>query len=140
MHYNKSFAYAVATVSQLAAQNPATPLSCGVICNRTGMPHRFLLQICNKLVEAGIVVSRRGPQGGYILSRPATEITLASVFEAIQPVHENDDLPLEGFAAASRKLIDSTAKRLAADIRERLATLTVADLKSTRETARMEIP
>jgi Rrf2 family protein len=48
------------------------------------IPKRFLEQILNDLKSAGVVESRRGLAGGYRLSRPPTEITLASVVRHIE--------------------------------------------------------
>ena len=53
-----------------------------------GGPHwgflRFTLKIMRKLVSAGIVCSFKGAHGGYILARPAGEITLRQVIEAVE--------------------------------------------------------
>jgi hypothetical protein len=48
-----------------------------------GLPARFLGAIMNDLRRAGLVVSQRGSEGGYRLSRPASEITLAEVIRAL---------------------------------------------------------
>ncbi|MEI8051328.1 MAG: Rrf2 family transcriptional regulator [Actinomycetes bacterium] len=48
-----------------------------------GLPARFLGAILNDLRRAGLVVSQRGSEGGYRLSRPASEISLAEVIRAL---------------------------------------------------------
>ena len=45
---------------------------------------RFSLKILGKLVQSGIVVSYKGNRGGYELARPASEITLRDVIEAVE--------------------------------------------------------
>lgn len=45
----------------------------------------FLVQIFNDLRRSGIVDSRRGKNGGYLLSRPADSITLYQIIEAVEP-------------------------------------------------------
>ncbi len=47
------------------------------------VPANYLVQILNELRNSGLIVSRRGKQGGYALSRPPGEITLADVIRAI---------------------------------------------------------
>ena len=47
------------------------------------LPARFLGAILNDLRRAGLVVSQRGSEGGYRLSRPASEISLAEVIRAL---------------------------------------------------------
>lgn len=46
----------------------------------------YLEQIFKKLKSAGLVRSVRGPGGGYLLSRPASEI---NIYEIIEAVHES---------------------------------------------------
>ena len=59
------------------------------LARREGVSANFLLQILNDLRRAGLVVSRRGKLGGYILARPAAEITLRHIVEAV------DGTPIE---------------------------------------------
>jgi Rrf2 family protein len=47
------------------------------------MPQRYLEQVLNDLRRAGLVCSKRGGGGGYWLARPADEITVADVMEAL---------------------------------------------------------
>lgn len=49
------------------------------------MSGNFLVQILNDLRRAGLVESRRGKTGGYLLARPPGLITLAQVVEAVDP-------------------------------------------------------
>ena len=48
------------------------------------MPERFLLQILRNLVTHGILRSTRGVDGGYSLVRPADEVSVLDVIEAIE--------------------------------------------------------
>src|SRR3954451_12369282 len=53
------------------------------IADEQGIPSRFLVQILLQLKGAGLVASTRGAAGGYRLTRPPQEISLADVIEAI---------------------------------------------------------
>ena len=53
------------------------------IATAQGIPLRFLENILGDLRNAGIVESRRGVDGGYLLARPASEISLADVIRAV---------------------------------------------------------
>ena len=48
------------------------------------LPQRFLENIMIQLRRAGIVVSQRGAEGGYGLSRPAEQINVADVLRAVE--------------------------------------------------------
>lgn len=54
------------------------------IAQDTDVTQRFTLKILHELVDAGLAVSFKGARGGYRLSRPAEEITLLEVIEAVE--------------------------------------------------------
>ncbi|MGZ5314364.1 MAG: RrF2 family transcriptional regulator, partial [Solirubrobacterales bacterium] len=51
-----------------------------------GIPVQFLEQLFSTLRRAGILVSHRGAKGGYTLARPATEVTVLEVVQALDGV------------------------------------------------------
>ncbi|MGH9297523.1 MAG: RrF2 family transcriptional regulator [Acidimicrobiales bacterium] len=61
----------------------AVPTSVRDIAERTGLPQPYLEQILLALKGAGLVRSKRGVGGGYVLARPATEITLSQIVSAV---------------------------------------------------------
>ena len=48
------------------------------------LPTEYLLQVMQQLVRVGILTSKKGPNGGFGLAKPATEITLLEIIEAIE--------------------------------------------------------
>ena len=61
----------------------AKPTSVRDIAERTGLPQPYLEQILLALKGAGLVRSKRGVGGGYVLARPSTEITLSQIISAV---------------------------------------------------------
>jgi Rrf2 family iron-sulfur cluster assembly transcriptional regulator len=59
------------------------PTSVRDIAERTGLPQPYLEQILLALKGAGLVRSKRGVGGGYVLARPAEEITLGAIVAAV---------------------------------------------------------
>lgn len=51
------------------------------IADATGAPQNYLSKTLNALARAGLVTSARGPQGGFTLAVPATELTVARVVD-----------------------------------------------------------
>lgn len=49
------------------------------------VPANYLVQILNELRTAGLIISKRGKQGGYALSREPKEISLKSIVQAVDP-------------------------------------------------------
>lgn len=75
--------YAIRAAAELAATDPAIPLKAERISDAQDIPIKFLETILLELKHAGIVRSQRGPEGGYALARPASEISLADVIRAV---------------------------------------------------------
>jgi Rrf2 family protein len=83
--------YAIRALLMLAQQaQPAdevaaasAPVSVDTLASRQNLPRKFLEAILGDLRRAGIVVSQRGPTGGYTLSRPAARISLGDIFRAV---------------------------------------------------------
>jgi Rrf2 family protein len=68
-----------------------TPTSVRDIAERTGLPQPYLEQILLALKGAGLVRSKRGVGGGYVLARPPEEITLAQIVSAVDgPIAAGD--------------------------------------------------
>ena len=75
--------YAVMAMADLAKINTDQPTNLTAISLRQGISISFLEQIFLKLKRNNLVKSSRGPSGGYVLSRPAEEITLSSIIKAV---------------------------------------------------------
>jgi Rrf2 family iron-sulfur cluster assembly transcriptional regulator len=60
------------------------PTSVRDIAERTGLPQPYLEQILLALKGAGLVRSKRGVGGGYVLARPPEAISLAQIVSAVE--------------------------------------------------------
>jgi Rrf2 family protein len=75
--------YALKTLLDLAIKYGPIPISISDLAARADVPVKFLEQILLELKKGGFVESRRGKVGGYLLSRPPSEITLGEVLRFI---------------------------------------------------------
>jgi Rrf2 family protein len=75
--------YALRAAAELAAAEAGKQLKAERIAEAQEIPIKFLESILLELKHAGIVRSQRGPEGGYVLARPASEISLADVIRAV---------------------------------------------------------
>lgn len=73
--------YAIRIVTYLS--DSACKVDAKTISEVSGVPPRFCLKILSKLVSYDIVKSFKGVKGGYVLARPAEQITLYEVIEKI---------------------------------------------------------
>lgn len=83
--------YASRALLSLALHEEDGPTSVRDIAERTALPQPYLEQILLALKGAGLVRSKRGVGGGYVLARPAGEITLAQIVSAVDgPIQVGD--------------------------------------------------
>ena len=75
--------YAVVAMAELARSGDAGPVPLAQIAERRAMPLQFLEQLFSTLRRAGLLNSQRGVKGGYSLARPAEEITVLEVVQAL---------------------------------------------------------
>jgi Rrf2 family protein len=101
--------YACRALLSLALHEDATgPTAVRDIAERTGLPQPYLEQILLSLKGAGLVASKRGVGGGYVLARETADVTLAEIISAVDgpivagdfgPPHENGACDHEGQCA-----------------------------------------
>jgi Rrf2 family iron-sulfur cluster assembly transcriptional regulator len=83
--------YASRALLSLALHDDEGPTSVRDIAERTGLPQPYLEQILLALKGAGLVRSKRGVGGGYVLARAPSEITLAQIVSAVDgPIQAGD--------------------------------------------------
>jgi Rrf2 family transcriptional regulator, cysteine metabolism repressor len=76
--------YGVRVMAHLAGRSGDEPTSLGTIAEAEGLPLAYLEHLVQRLRRAGLVESRRGAYGGYSLARPAAEIPMAEVVQALE--------------------------------------------------------
>src|SRR4051812_24354253 len=97
--------YALRAAVELASLESEWPVKGERVATNQGIPLRFMENILGQLRQAGIVASRRGAEGGYLLGKPAAEVTLADVIRAVDGPLANiggvrpDQLSYEGSAS-----------------------------------------
>jgi len=79
--------YAVTAMLDIALNQSKGPITLAMISERQDISLSYLEQIFAKLKKSGLVLSARGPGGGYRLSRDASEISVSEVIGAV-----NEDL------------------------------------------------
>ncbi len=75
--------YAVAALVDVARHSGLRSVSLADVAQRQGISLSYLEQLFAMLRRNGLVVSARGPGGGYKLARSAAETTIRAVFEAV---------------------------------------------------------
>ena len=76
--------YGIHAMYELAVYDSDGPVSIKSIAEHRGIPEAYLEQLIAVLKREGLVTSTRGAQGGYALSRPASEITVGQILRALE--------------------------------------------------------
>jgi len=84
MRINTSTRYSVRALFDLAFHGGGGPTQVKDISRRQNLSQRYLEQIFNRLVRKGILKSKRGPHGGYMLARDPAGISVADIILAAQ--------------------------------------------------------
>jgi Rrf2 family protein len=74
--------YAVVAMAELS-RSVDRPVPIATVAERRGMPVQFLEQLFSTLRRDGLLISQRGVKGGFRLARPADEITVLEVVQAL---------------------------------------------------------
>ena len=87
MRLNTKGRYAVMAMADIARNGEGKAIPMAQIATRQQISLPYLEQLFSKLRQAGLVSSMRGPGGGYILARGATEIYVGEIMKAVgEPV------------------------------------------------------
>ncbi|WP_142828615.1 RrF2 family transcriptional regulator [Planococcus soli] len=155
MQLTKGVEQALCIIVLLATQESSAPLASDEISKRLGVSPSYMKKIIRKLVVQGIAVSVSGNNGGVSLAKPAADITMLDVIEAMEgPIQMYPDTGLIGlafhdkqytekgqkllrsvFSQGDRLLIEYFSKVTAADLlKEGLGTSNLPTLNWNRET------
>ncbi len=133
--FSQTTEYALRAMMHLASLPPDAALTCESVALRTGVPRGYLSKVLRDLVVAGLVVSQRGPNGGFALARPAASITALDVVTAVDPITRIRKCPLGNPAHLQlcplhRRLDDALAL-----IERELGATTLAELISNHDSS-----
>lgn len=125
--------YAVTAILDVALHSGSGPVPLADVAERQNLSLSYLEQLFARLRQHGLVRSSRGPGGGYRLSRPADEISVAEVILAVDEqvdvtrcgglVNCNQDsrcLTHDLWVELSRQVHQFFSSRSLADVLERL--------------------
>ena len=126
---SKKLVYAVESVVDIAYNGGSEPVRSREIAKRQGVPHRYLEQVMQRLVHAGVLRGVRGPRGGYLLARERRRITLGQIARVVRELENLDE---DKAADAASELADQVLQPIWNEMKEemmnRLDKVTIEDL------------
>jgi Rrf2 family protein len=108
--------YGVRAILELAASQGEGPLQIKTIAHRQDISVKYLEQLMAMLKSAGFVRSVRGAKGGYILAKPANQVKLSDVFNALEgPVTTVECVGDENYC---KRAADCAARQVWAEVQQ----------------------
>lgn len=105
MRISQKLEYACRALAQLAKHHDGQTLTrLEALAQREEVSANFLVQILNDLRRSGLIESRRGSTGGYLLARRPSTITLRQIVDAVDPALLLCTVAREGESGAAVRL------------------------------------
>jgi Rrf2 family transcriptional regulator, iron-sulfur cluster assembly transcription factor len=129
LRLSKKLLFAIEAVLDIAYNAGNLPVQSGEITKRQGIPRRYLEQVLQQLVRAGVLSGVRGPRGGYRLARERRRISLGEIVRVVRSLDSGED-PLEEDAGAElgREVVRPLWAELQEEVMQRLDAITIEDL------------
>ena len=126
---SKKMMFAREAVVDIAYNGRAEPVQSKEITQRQGIPQRYLEQVMQQLVRAGVLKGVRGPRGGYLLARERRRITVGEIVEVVNAIESAADLTLyDSSSDLGNKVVKPMLEELNKQIMTRLNEVTIQDL------------
>jgi Rrf2 family iron-sulfur cluster assembly transcriptional regulator len=127
---SKKTMFAIEAVLDVAFHANEQPVRSGDITERQRIPKRYLEQVLQHLVRAGILAGKRGPRGGYRLGRERTRITLGEIVRVVRTLEaetEPNDIETVGSALA-HEIVWPMWEKLREEMMTQLDAISIEDL------------
>lgn len=134
MRLSSKTIYALRALFDITFHNHGRPTKVECIAEREQVPPRFLEQIFQDLKSAGLVGSKRGPNGGYFLLRSPESVSLLDVVRAMEGQFEHaccfatDEEVRQKCQVSSKCVTAAVWRDVATSIDNVLASITLSEL------------
>ena len=127
LRLSKKMFYAVEAVLYIAYNTKSDPISSRDLAARQGLPPRYLEQIMQRLVKAGILRGMRGPKGGYVLARERRHINVGEICAVVRQMDVLSTEELQKTDIASL-IITPLCERLLDELSNEMTNISISDL------------
>lgn len=128
LRLSKKTMLALEAVIDVAVNARPDPVQSKEITERQGIPQRYLEQVMQALVHAGILRGVRGPRGGYRLAKERRRITAGEVVRIVSLLEANAEPPLETASAIGERIVRPLVQRFHDQLMAGLDSVTIEDL------------
>jgi Rrf2 family protein len=119
---------ALEAVIDIAFNARPEPVQAKEITARQGVPQRYLEQVMQQLVRAGILKGVRGPRGGYRLARERRRISVGDVVRVAESIEDAEEEKVRPRSDLGLRIVAPLIQSLQDDVMVRLDSVTIEDL------------
>jgi Rrf2 family iron-sulfur cluster assembly transcriptional regulator len=139
LRLSRKMLFALEAVVDIAYNARPEPVQSKEITRRQGIPQRYLEQVMQQLVHAGVLKGVRGPKGGYRLARERRRITVGEIIRVVGAIEASEEEDLgEGTPMSSelgKKVVQPLWTELHDTIMAKLDSISIEELCRRAETA-----
>jgi Rrf2 family protein len=126
---SKKSLLALEAVVDIAYHARPEPVQSKEITERQGIPQRYLEQVMQQLVRAGILRGVRGPRGGYRLARERRRITAGEIVRVVGELEQREEEELNGAGSElGLKIVRPLLAEIEEQVMQRLDQITIEEL------------
>ena len=117
-------------IMNFLAQNPGEVHAASELANEVGISPQTALKVLKTLSKAGLLRSQRGTKGGYLLTRPAQQISMADILQAMEgPIGLTECGSSPGACVRGSKCsVKTNWQRISQAVQEALAKVSLAEM------------
>ena len=119
---------ALEAVIDIAFNARPEPVQAKEITARQGVPQRYLEQVMQQLVRAGILKGVRGPRGGYRLARERRRISVGDVVRIAEAIEDAEEEKVRPRSELGLRIVAPLIQNLQDDVMGRLDGISIEDL------------
>ena len=119
---------ALEAVIDIAFNARPEPVQAKEITARQGVPQRYLEQVMQQLVRAGILKGVRGPRGGYRLARERRRISVGDVVRVAESIEDAEEEKIRPRSELGLRIVAPLIQTLQDDVMARLDGVSIEDL------------
>lgn len=129
LRLSKKLLFAIEAVVDIAYYSGNEPVRSTDICERQGIPRRYLEQVLQQLVHHEILAGQRGPRGGYRLARPGNQIRLGDIIRIVREIEGTPDPVADPLGSElGQRIVRPIWRDMQQEMMDRFDAVTVDDL------------
>ena len=119
---------ALEAVIDIAFNGRPEPVQAKEITARQGVPQRYLEQVMQQLVRAGVLKGVRGPRGGYRLAKERRRITVGDIVRVAEAIEDEESETATPRSDLGTRIVSPLIQSLQDEVMQRLDAITIEDL------------